>query len=150
MNSRIKSDVDAWRLETQFLPNGEKRHDQNSMSDEVWRPTEQLGHGTYGEVWKETCISGRSLNSVRAVKRISQHHLRYLKSFERELDALITFSDRRVPQVCLGKADMADGDRNLRRGSFEITSSNAWDGLKTGIIFTSPWSISVTGILTIT
>ena len=99
MSSSTKNDVHAWKLETRFLPNGDKQHDETSIGDGIWRRTARLGHGTYGEVWKETCIAGRAQNSVRAVKQISQHHLRFLKSFERELDALVRFSDRNVPQV---------------------------------------------------
>jgi hypothetical protein len=37
---------------------------------EVWKRGQKIGRGTFGDVYKEECISGRSKGSVRAVKTI--------------------------------------------------------------------------------
>lgn len=99
MAARNGSTIPDRKLSTTFLPNGQKRHIDEFGSIEVWTEAAELGSGSFGVVWKETCVSGRPLRSVRAVKRVEKRQLGY---GDRELKALIEFSNPKRPEVCLG------------------------------------------------
>jgi hypothetical protein len=58
-----------------------------------------IGSGTFGEVWRERCISGSQTGALRAVKYISKRQTQFSKSSSRELRALVTFSDVNKPEV---------------------------------------------------
>ncbi|KAH7031487.1 kinase-like domain-containing protein [Microdochium trichocladiopsis] len=96
--------LEAWKLETEFQPNGEHHHKSDGGVD-CWQLVKHLGGGAFGSVYKQRCRSGAAANTVRAVKHVSKRHSKFS---ERELMALITFSDMRVPEYakhfvsCLG------------------------------------------------
>lgn len=98
MASRNGSTIPDWKLKTTFLPDGQKTHIDEFGGMEVWAEAAELGSGSFGVVWKETCLYGRPLHSVRAVKRIEKRQLGYR---DRELKALIEFSNPKRPEVCL-------------------------------------------------
>ena len=97
--------IQEWKLETEFLSPGERRHAVPRSgtflgwlrkTTVTWRHVKHLGHGGYGEVWKEECISGPLKRSVRAVKQIRKTDSR---APQRELEALTMFSDPDVTEV---------------------------------------------------
>ncbi|KAJ1323174.1 calcium/calmodulin-dependent protein kinase I [Microdochium nivale] len=96
--------LQAWKLETEFHSNGEHHHKSYGGVD-CWKSVKYLGGGAFGNVYQQQCQSGAAANTVRAVKHVSK---RYSKLSERELMALITFSDMRIPEYanhfvsCLG------------------------------------------------
>jgi serine/threonine protein kinase len=65
-----------------------------------WKQERLLGYGGFGQVWLEQCIIGRTKqDSLRAVKIINKpQQLSGSKDFNRELEALAKFSNRRVWQ----------------------------------------------------
>ncbi|KAH7163375.1 kinase-like domain-containing protein [Dactylonectria estremocensis] len=63
---------------------------------EAWRRGRELGNGTFGRVWLETCEAGPKLSQLRAVKEIPKD--RTLSSsidYGRELEAMAKFSHDR-------------------------------------------------------
>ncbi|KAK8002074.1 hypothetical protein PG991_014296 [Apiospora marii] len=81
-----------WRIATEFLPGGSHLHYGQGSSIELWQRPENsfLGEGTYGEVWKEQCVSSpQGEGKVRAVKKIPKGRQ---KVTERELRAMAAFS----------------------------------------------------------
>lgn len=62
--------------------------------EENWHRTKELGRGTFGVVWLETCVAGPSLSQLRAVKEIRKDG--DVSTFYRELDAVARFSQERV------------------------------------------------------
>jgi hypothetical protein len=97
MDSWHSTAIHDWKLETTFHPNGDKEHSNVFGDTNLWRAEGVLGSGTYGDVSKEICISGATTQAVRAVKQISKRHIQLSN---RELAALIKFSDPNVPEVC--------------------------------------------------
>ncbi|KAK3956845.1 kinase-like protein [Pseudoneurospora amorphoporcata] len=91
MDTTLSAGLDDWRLETR-LEDG-KRYHKLPSGTECWQSVELLGRGTYGEVWKEECLSGTSSSPslVRAVKHISKQ-FNFDKASKREIEALATFS----------------------------------------------------------
>lgn len=98
MDQFVNGSLRTWRLETQHDVNGD-RHHQRSTGPESWRAIRQIGHGTFGEVWQERCLSGPSQNAFRAVKHIPKRQSTFAEVSRRELEALTTFSDSRIPEV---------------------------------------------------
>ncbi|RDW93024.1 uncharacterized protein DSM5745_00346 [Aspergillus mulundensis] len=80
------------RLETTFDSTGDRHHGLGS-DKECWRAIRTVGEGSFGSVWQESCISGPSKGAVRAVKHLHKRQARFLELSERELNALVTFSD---------------------------------------------------------
>ena len=99
MDPFLSDNLQAWRLETRREANGDRCH-RSMFGPEYWRPLRHLGNGTFGDVWLEHCLAGPSCNALRAVKHIRKRHADFSKPSRRELEALITFSDTRVPEVC--------------------------------------------------
>ncbi|KAK3939498.1 kinase-like protein [Diplogelasinospora grovesii] len=103
MDPSLASALQAWKLETEFR-DGERHHKVLS-GVERWVEEKHLGNGTFGCVYQERCVSGPSASAVRAVKQILKYQS---KLSHRELQALTTFSDARVPEYqnhfvrCLG------------------------------------------------
>ncbi|KAH7171278.1 kinase-like domain-containing protein [Dactylonectria macrodidyma] len=63
---------------------------------ETWRRGRELGNGTFGRVWQETCEAGPKCSQLRAVKEIPKD--RTLSSsidYARELEAMAKFSHDR-------------------------------------------------------
>jgi serine/threonine protein kinase len=112
MDEFLSDSLRAWRLKTQHEPNGDRYH-ESPAGTEVWRQREKLGGGSFGVVYKEECLLGPTQNAVRAVKHIPKWQRSFSKSSQRELEALITFSDAHVPEYeqhfvrCLGWFDDA-------------------------------------------
>jgi hypothetical protein len=97
MDPSLASALQAWKLETEFR-DGERHHKVLS-GVERWVEERHLGNGTFGCVYQERCVSGPSASAVRAVKQILKYQS---KLSHRELQALTTFSDARVPEVRFG------------------------------------------------
>ena len=89
--------MQRWKLETQVEANGNKYHTSES-GVEYWQPAWHLGSGSYGHVWLEECVTS-SRKALRAVKQINKVPTSS-KLMQRELAALIAFSDTNVPEVC--------------------------------------------------
>ncbi len=102
MEPALSSVLGQWRLDTHIQANRDRHHTSLSGID-CWRPVANLGSGSFGDVWQERCVSGRSADAVRAVKSISKRQVGFDKMSRRELEALITFSDTQVPEVRLGE-----------------------------------------------
>lgn len=70
---------------------------------EKWKIEKHLGQGSYGQVWKESCVSDEATGDaakVRAVKMIRKPQQKS-KGFEynRELEAIAKFSHTKVSRV---------------------------------------------------
>ena len=64
--------------------------------EETWRRERELGNGTFGRVWLETCVSGTKTGEVRAVKEVSKNAASTAIDYGRELEAIAKFSHDRV------------------------------------------------------
>lgn len=78
------------------------RHNENGAFS-VWeRSHRKLGQGSFGAVYREECVEGRSLGTLRAVKVIqkltSLDSRRSKVDYSKELEAIARFSQ---PQVRL-------------------------------------------------
>lgn len=61
--------------------------------EEKWKRQQELGNGTYGRVWLETCIQGPKAGEYRAVKEISKEQEPGREiDYEKELEAITKFS----------------------------------------------------------
>ncbi len=109
MDSSLDNTIQGWRLETQFVVNGDRHHQLDSCA-ECWRPVQHLGNGTFGDVYQEQCLSGPAKNNVRAVKHISKRQFNFGKASQCELQAIITFSDRSVLEVRPSLSAKTGGD----------------------------------------
>ena len=67
-----------------------------SNTAEEWRRGKCLGEGGYGQVYLEECISGGTIGSVRAVKKLQKARS---EDYHHELNALALFSLGKVGQV---------------------------------------------------
>ena len=64
---------------------------------ESWKREQELGHGSYGQVWLEKCVSGNSAGRIRAVKMVRKRaNSSKPMDFNRELEAVAKFSHTRV------------------------------------------------------
>ncbi len=93
-----------FKLPTQFVTDGnivDTVHNPGPLGGAVerWRTARTLGRGTFGVVEEQRCIEGSSVEAVRAVKCLSKGHYKFLKASRRELEALVTFSNPKVPEV---------------------------------------------------
>ncbi|KAJ6032545.1 hypothetical protein N7540_003277 [Penicillium herquei] len=86
----------GWRVDTTIDNNGYRHHKLQS-GPECWKEVGDLGSGSYGVVCQELCLSGRSKNSMRAVKHVLKRQM--FSETRRELDALVTFSNSEFPEV---------------------------------------------------
>lgn len=69
--------------------------------EEKWKRQQELGNGTYGRVWLETCIQGPKAGEYRAVKEISKEQEPGREiDYEKELEAITKFSHQNV-WLCL-------------------------------------------------
>ncbi|EGO57475.1 hypothetical protein NEUTE1DRAFT_41361 [Neurospora tetrasperma FGSC 2508] len=102
MESFLEAPLKDWRIGSAFdehHPNAKLRHHAvPGGAFEQWRPIHLLGEGTFGEVYKEKCEHGFFPGKLRAVKRISKEQAGFLKSSQRELQALATFSKKNDPR----------------------------------------------------
>ena len=64
--------------------------------EETWRGERQLGKGTFGRVWLQTCVSGPKKGEVRAVKEIFMDRSSNAIDYGRELEAIAKFSNDKV------------------------------------------------------
>lgn len=92
-----------WKLGYSSLTSAstDRRYHTNSDGGviQVWCLEERLGSGSYGHVWKERGLSGRTLNKVRVVKQLFKNRANFIQSSRRELHALTTFSKLEAPEV---------------------------------------------------
>lgn len=88
--------LQGWRVDTTIDSNG-YRHHQLQSGPECWKEVGDLGSGNYGVVCQELCLSGRSKNSMRAVKHVLKRQM--FSEMRRELNALVTFSNSEFPEV---------------------------------------------------
>lgn len=95
--SSFRSLLQSSRLDTVTDKVGYRWYQLPSGS-EYWKEGEFLGQGGCGSVYEEICLSGPSKNAVRAVKHITKHQST-LPETNRELKALVTFSDSKFPEV---------------------------------------------------
>lgn len=84
-----------WRVDTTIDSNGYWHHKSQS-GPECWKLVGNLGSGGFGDVCQELCVSGRSKNSMRAVKHVLKGQM---SDIRRELVALVTFSNSNIPEV---------------------------------------------------
>lgn len=104
--SRLPDLVHDTRLNTSFKDNTtihyyDESDDENdarsTWRSEHWEQTNHLGHGSYGDVWLQQCVSGKRGYERRAVKIIPRLRLKDKKdSYMAELEAIAKFSQRRV------------------------------------------------------
>lgn len=67
------------------------------IRQEAWKWERDLGHGSFGQVWLEQCVSGNSTGQMRAVKMVrKQANSANAIDFNRELEAVAKFSHARV------------------------------------------------------
>ncbi|KAH8650031.1 kinase-like domain-containing protein [Xylariales sp. PMI_506] len=108
--AKLEADVAAsWKLSVDVLKDGITSHNPGlSGSRERWRDVEELGSGGFGIVRREECFEGPPKGTARAVKVLVKNRMGFTKMSNRELIALITFSDPRKPEYqehfvrCLG------------------------------------------------
>lgn len=89
-----------WRVDTTIDSNG-YRHHKSQSGPECWKEVGNIGAGKFGGVRQELCLSGRSKNSMRAVKHVLKGQI---PDTRRELVALVTFSNSNIPEVGEGNA----------------------------------------------
>lgn len=94
MEAFAESPLRDWKLQT-TKNHGDWYHTR-STGIESWRPVKSLGSGSFGEVWQEQCTSRPSQSSVRAVKHLQKRQAKFLEMSQRELNALVTFSEAEV------------------------------------------------------
>lgn len=104
--SRLPDLVHDTRLITSFkdkltIHNYDESDDENdarsTLRSEHWEQTSHLGHGSYGDVWLQQCVSGKRGYEQRAVKIIPRLRLKDKKDgYMAELEAIAKFSQRRV------------------------------------------------------
>ncbi|KAJ5662462.1 uncharacterized protein N7477_010078 [Penicillium maclennaniae] len=97
MNPFTNGSLQAWCLEPRQNANINRQHRLPSDS-ECWEKQEVIGSGSFGEVWRERCVSGLSEGALRAVKRIRVQQSNFSEMSRRELDALTAFSDPNFPE----------------------------------------------------
>lgn len=105
------------KLETRFASDEYTCHFYNESGttsrqrtvqrEEYWKRQKHIGGGSYGSVWLEECIQGRSEVQLRAVKQITKPPTssRLIDCY-RELEAIAKFSHPKVgsstlPCICL-------------------------------------------------
>ncbi|KAJ5081808.1 calcium calmodulin-dependent protein kinase type 1b protein [Penicillium alfredii] len=134
---RIRSAVDLVRdshLETEaaagftrhivYVSNRNARQ-RRARREERWERQQELGTGSYGQVWLETCIEGEGTGRLRAVKEITKNDRSLTKvEYERELEALAKFSNKKYVHcfvqffgwwetpgaICISMEYVPDGD----------------------------------------
>jgi hypothetical protein len=103
--SRLPDLVHDTRLNTSFkdsitIHHYDESDDENdsrsTWRSEHWEQTSHLGHGSYGDVWLQQCVSGKRGYERRAVKIIPRLRLKDRDSYMAELEAIAKFSQRRV------------------------------------------------------
>lgn len=100
-----------WRVDTTIDNNGYRHHKLQS-GPECWKEVGMLGDGGHGVVWQEFCLSGRSKNSMRAVKHVFKREK--FSEMRRELNALVTFSDSEFPEVSEWNTSSQEPEKNRR------------------------------------
>jgi hypothetical protein len=74
---------------------------RRQKTQERWERKRQLGSGTFGVVWLESCATSRRKGQLRAVKEIAKHDLGHNPiDYGRELEAMAKFSGDKVLQLC--------------------------------------------------
>ena len=83
-------------VHTRYVSNvetGERR----TRVEERWERCQKLGHGAFGSVWLQRCVSGPAAGKLRAVKEIQKASATSdASSLHRELEAIARFSQERV------------------------------------------------------
>ncbi|CAI7615484.1 unnamed protein product [Penicillium bialowiezense] len=105
---RVRSAVDLVRdsyLDTEIIPGFTKHvvwasnrnaRQRRVRREELWKREHELGNGSYGRVWLESCTEGEETGSLRAVKEITKITTSTKIEYERELEALAKFSNEKV------------------------------------------------------
>jgi serine/threonine protein kinase len=93
LRTAVKGDITRHLIET----SGRTTSQRKVRIEQQWRRTTRLGEGSFGVVWKEVLIEGKSESKERAVKVIRK---RAQKSktldYSRELEAIAKFSHPKV------------------------------------------------------
>lgn len=64
--------------------------------EESWQRQRQLGNGTFGKVWLESCVGGPNTGQLRAIKEVAKGGDETAVDYRRELDAIAKFSHDKV------------------------------------------------------
>jgi hypothetical protein len=73
------------------------RNRRRISRQDVWQHEKYLGQGSYGQVWLEECIAGKSIGELRAVKMIRKRpNASTIRDYNRELEAVAKFSNPKV------------------------------------------------------
>jgi serine/threonine protein kinase len=73
-----------------------KKRARRQRREERWTKSKRLGHGSFGVVWLEECVTGRN-GRLRAVKEIRKETVGFQEEeYNRELEAIAKFSHARV------------------------------------------------------
>jgi hypothetical protein len=107
MESSLEDLFGDLKLPARIISDGEETDTLHttghSGSTERWRKEKTLGKGGFGVVEKQRCIDGPYPDALRAVKQLYKTDTQFWKWSRRELQALRTFSDPQIPEVCLLK-----------------------------------------------
>jgi hypothetical protein len=108
MSGRVSDLVRDSRLTTRFIPDRAltqhvSHHSSRSARqrrirvEETWQRHQELGNGTFGQVWLERCVAGPRDGQLRAVKAIPKDRTSSANiDYARELEAMAKFSHDRV------------------------------------------------------
>jgi serine/threonine protein kinase len=96
--------------------------------EEIWTRKQELGHGSFGRVWLESCIGGESVGRLRAVKVINKaHKTSSTTEYERELEALAKLSNEKVFPAPRD-LEMITVDRQCKYSTFTASSISSAGG----------------------
>jgi hypothetical protein len=102
LDSKLNTEFrDGTTTHTFIEPSGRNRRVSRT---EDWKLERHLGRGGFGYVQLETCIAGQRKGMLRAVKIIRKQSVSTrggLIGFEKELEAITKFSQKRVRLVIL-------------------------------------------------
>ena len=83
-----------------YFESGLSSRQRAVQREETWKQERQIGGGSFGSVWLETCTSGAQKGAVQAVKKIATHQIRDAV-YIRELEAITKFSHPKVQRLIL-------------------------------------------------
>lgn len=124
-----------------FYDSGTSAQDRFLRREEEWVRQRVLGHGTFGTIYLEKCVSGRRKSDLRAVKEIKKIVLENEQlDCARELEAVAKFSHPKV-RHCLARLSNQCGI--VLKPLHNSTPTVLYDrtaGLSSVNQYQSPWS----------